>query len=54
MKVIVRKDFIDVHTDALHECGELMDVTEERLKEIQRIDPGLVEVVKERKKVERI
>ncbi len=45
MKVTIRKDFIDKYTGELHRIGEVIDVTEERLAEIRKVDAGFVEVV---------
>lgn len=45
MKATVRKEFIDRHTDALHRIGEVIEVSEERIAEIKKVDAGLIEVV---------
>ena len=45
MKVTIRKDFIDKYTGELHRIGEVIDVTDERLAEIKKVDAEFVEVV---------
>lgn len=45
MKATIRKEFIDKHTGELHRIGEVIDVTDERLAEIRKVDAGFVEVV---------
>ena len=42
MKVKVMKEFVDVHTQEVHKVNDIMDVTQERLAEIQKVDTGLV------------
>jgi len=52
MKVKVKNEFVDIHTNELHHIDEVMDVTNERLKEIQSVDAGLVEVIKTTRKAD--
>lgn len=42
MKVKVMKEFVDIHTQEVHKVNDIMDVTQERLAEIQKVDAGLV------------
>ena len=49
MKVKVLKKFKDVHTKKIHEVNDVFEVSEKRLKEIQTVDSGLVEVIEEKK-----
>ena len=49
-KVKVMESFIDVHTKALHNVGEVFEATEERIAEIQSVSAKLIEVVSEEKK----
>ena len=51
VKAIVKKDFMDVHTSILHEVGEELEISPERLKEIQSVDPELVSVIFDEPKV---
>ncbi len=36
MKVKVIEAFFDLHTGEFHQCGDIMDVTEERRAEIEK------------------
>ena len=49
MKVKVLKKFLDAHTKKIHEVNDVFEVSEKRLKEIQTVDSGLVEVIEEKK-----
>ncbi len=49
MKLLIKKDFIDKETGKVRKAGKTMAATKERLKEIQSVDPELVEVVEEKK-----
>lgn len=59
-KIKVMKSFIDIHTNVNHPVGEVLEVTNARMKEIQSVDPALIQVIpdavpakgKGRKKVE--
>lgn len=44
-KVKVLESFVDIHTKALHPCGEVFEATEERIVEIQSVNKGLIEVM---------
>lgn len=45
MKATVRKEFIDKYTNELHKIGEVLEVSEERISEIRKVDEYLIEVV---------
>lgn len=47
MKVEVKERFIDKHTDQVHHVGDILEVTEERLAEIQNVSDKLVQVIHE-------
>lgn len=47
MKVIVVQKFRDIHTNEVHHAGEMMDITEERYKEICSKNKNLVKEAKE-------
>ena len=47
MKVIVNKKFVDKETGELHKVGDEIEVTEERLAEIQSVSKELVTAVQE-------
>lgn len=51
MKVKVIDSFFDIHTGELRPCGSVIEVTEQRFKEIEQ-DHHYVEQVNERKKHE--
>lgn len=44
MKVKVIREFVDKHTNELHEVGSTFDVTAKRLKEIQSVGDFVQEV----------
>lgn len=50
VKIKVKYSFIDVHTNTVHPVGEVIEVSEERLAEINSVNPDLVQVVREKKK----
>lgn len=52
MKVKVIREFMDKHTNELHEVGSVFDVTAKRLKEIQSVG-DFVQEVKEDKSDEK-
>lgn len=47
MKAEVKERFIDKHTDQVHHVGDILEVTEERLAEIQKVSDKLVQVIQE-------
>lgn len=47
MKVIVNKKFVDKETGELHKAGDEIEVTEERLAEIQSVSKELVSVIED-------
>lgn len=47
MKVEIKERFIDKHTDQVHHVGDILEVTEERLAEIQNVSDKLVQVIHE-------
>ena len=49
MKVTVISEFIDVHTNELHKVGDVMDITKERLAEIEKVSKNLVRIEKIKK-----
>lgn len=49
-KVKVLDSFVDVHTRKVHPVGEVFEATEERIAEIQSVNPDLIEVVEPAKK----
>lgn len=51
IKAKVKKDFMDIHTNVLHEVGEELEISQERLEEIQSVDPALVSVISDEPKV---
>lgn len=50
MKVKVLVKFKDKHTGKIHKVDDVLTINEERLAEIQSVDAGLVEVIKEKPK----
>lgn len=44
MQVKVNKEFVDKHTGELHKVGEIFEVTDKRLAEIQKVDKDMVQV----------
>lgn len=51
-KVIVLASFIDAHTGKNHPVGEVFEASEERIAEIKKVDVGLIQVMKTKKKKE--
>lgn len=49
MEVTIKKEFKDIHNGTLYNVGEKVDFTQERIKEINSVDKGLIEVVKKSK-----
>lgn len=49
MEVTVKKEFRDKYNGTLYKVGEKVDFTQERIKEINSVDKGLIEVVKKSK-----
>ena len=49
-KVKVLESFMDIHTKMIHPVGEVFEVTEERIVEIQSVSASLIEVVSDVKK----
>ena len=47
MKVIVNKKFVDKETGELHKADDEIEVTEERLAEIQSVSKELVSVIED-------
>lgn len=47
MKVEVKERFIDKHTDQVHHVGDILEISEERLAEIQNVSDKLVQVIHE-------
>lgn len=47
MKVVVRESFIDKYTHVNHPVGEELELTAERLAEINSVSTALVEVLPE-------
>lgn len=45
MKIKVISEFKDRHTDEIHKVGDVLDVTAERLVEIESAQKGIVAVV---------
>lgn len=45
MKIEVLQKFIDKHTGEIHHAGDIMDVEEERYKEIKEKNKNLVKIV---------
>lgn len=50
MEVRVTRKFRDAHTGKLHAVGDVLDIDEERLAEIQAVADDLVEVLPEKPK----
>lgn len=48
MKVIVVQKFRDIHTNKIYHVGEVLDITEERYKEILSKDKNLVKEAEEK------
>lgn len=46
-KVEIKQRFIDRHTGKMRNVGEVVDLTEERIAEIQSVDPMLITVLTE-------
>lgn len=46
-KIKVLMSFIDIHTDKRHHVGEVFEASEERISEIQSVDPNLIQVIPE-------
>ena len=44
-KIKVLESFKDIHTNVIHPVGEVFEATEERIAEIQSVNPNLIEVV---------
>ena len=42
----VKKSFIDAHTGVNHPVGETFEATDERIAEINKVSPDLIEIVK--------
>lgn len=49
VKVKVKTSFVDRHTRAVYPVGKVLEISEDRLKEIQAAYKGLIEVVEEKK-----
>lgn len=47
-KVKVLASFIDAHSGKNHPVGEVFEATDARIAEIQKVDAGLIQVMKER------
>lgn len=45
MQVKVNKEFVDIHTKKLHPVGEVFEVDDKRLAEIQKVDKNMVQVI---------
>lgn len=45
MQVKVKKEFKDIHTNEIHSVGEILEITETRLAEIQKVDKNMVQVI---------
>lgn len=48
-KVKIEQRFIDRHTGKMRNAGEVVELTEERIAEIQSVDPALISVLAEEK-----
>ena len=46
-KIKVLMAFIDIHTKNRHPVGEVFEASEERISEIQSVDPNLIQVIPE-------
>ena len=51
-KVKVLETFIDIHTGKKHPVGEVFEADEARIAEIKKVDEGLIQVMKTRRKKE--
>lgn len=50
MKVKVNVDFYDIHTGEFHREGDVWEITESRLKEIQSVSDEYVTVIEKRRR----
>ena len=51
-KIKVMMSFIDIHTKNRHPVGEVFEATEERIAEINAVNPNLIQVIPDEPVVE--
>lgn len=49
MKVTIKQKFVDKHTKAMYRPGDVVEMTEARAKEIQKVLPNALELPKKAK-----